>query len=854
MSTFRIFAISFGSFLISAESFAQSFPFVIPGDDGSPSATDRSELLTDGIPDEFVSVKEGHFFVAEKRIRFWGVNLCFGANLPTHDEADRLAPHFAKLGINAVRFHHMDKQDAPNGILSPVNEDGVRNLDPDMVDRLDYFLAQLHDNGIYANLNMHVSRTLSEAEGYPSVDGVPWWAGSNKWVMYYDQDVQQEVKRYCRDLLTHKNPYRDHKRRVDDPGLALVEMLNENYFSEKGYDLYRQMPKRFQTSLIQRWNQWLLKKHGDESKMLAAWKDGQPQLGKFVIPAVSWKEAAADWVISQPAAGIKTTFGTPFPQQGSAVRLEPGAVTEQDYEQQLRYHGITLEKGQPLTLSYWVRADETRQYRSEISSSAGGEWRELGLFETLTATPSWQKVQRIILPTESLEAEANLSFTFGGDATAIEFAAVSLQAGSAAGNLAAGQSLSNNSIGIPEGGWPAQAHQDMKQFMVDTEVEWTAELKAYLKQLGVKVPVTASQVNYHNQRVHDEVNDFVDLHNYWHHPLFPSGANWSPDRWTVGNEPMEAQPARSSWPANSLLMRTGWRNSGKPMTLSEWNYPEPSPYSSGCIPMAAMLACLQDWDAVFFFDYDAFSRGNIEDPFFRNYSANFFSFNGQPVKLAIFSQCANLFLRGDLAALKRELVSHPDAPIDGRMALQAKLGVSSSAPSAEVQPSDYAQLTTADRSVEWSANGSDEGHVQLRTEATKGFWGTIANKTADLNGVLFNAGDITPNYGTVLLSSADGLNTTISKSMVLLVAANSQNQDTVWNQERNSVGTSWGHGPTIVTSFQLTVTVPGDRSTKCYALDGEGQKTVEVPTKIVGSNVVIEVGPKYETLWYQITR
>ena len=51
--------------------------------------------------------------------------------------------------------------------------------------------------------------------------GAPWWAGSNKWVMYYDKSVQEKLKEYCRNLLTHKNPYRDHLRRVDDPGIAI---------------------------------------------------------------------------------------------------------------------------------------------------------------------------------------------------------------------------------------------------------------------------------------------------------------------------------------------------------------------------------------------------------------------------------------------------------------------------------------------------------------------------------------------------------------------------------------------------------------------------------------------------------
>lgn len=852
MSTFRILVMLFVGVLAVPESLAQSFPFAISGDDGSPSVTDRSVLLKDGIPQDFVSIKDGHFAVADQRVRFWGVNLCFGANFPTHDEADKLAPHFAKLGINAVRFHHMDMQDAPNGIWAPVDDEGVRKLHPEMVDRLDYFLARLHENGIYANLNLHVSRTLSEAEGYPSVDGVPWWAGSNKWVMYYDRDVQAELKRYCRDLLAHPNPYRNHLKRVDDPGIAIVEMLNENYFSEQGYDLYRQMPEQFQQSLIVRWNEWLLAKYASESEMLKQWKNAQPQLADFQISKAAWSTGVDGWVVSEPPAGIKTTFGNQSPGPGQAIRLAPGATTEQDHEQQLRYHGLTVEKGKPLTLTYWVRSDGPRKYRAEISSSAGGEWRALGLFETLTATPEWQKIERVIIPGESLAAKANFSFTFGSDTTPIEFAAVTLQQGSAARELPKGQSLAARSIGIPEGGWPVQAHQDMKLFMIDTEVQWTLELKNFLKDLGVKVPITASQVNYHNQRVHDEVNDFVDLHNYWHHPMFPSGANWSPDRWTVGNEPMEAQPIRSSWPANSLLMRTGWRNTGKPMTLSEWNYPEPSPYSAGCVPMAAMLASLQDWDAIYFFDYDAFSRNQDSSPFFRNQTTNFFSFNGQPVKLATFSQCANLFLRGDLEPLVDEITSHPDAPIDGRLALTAKLGVSSSASTITRDLPEATNLATPDGSVKWTSNGKDQGQIQVDTPASKGLWGTIANTNVMIGDIRLETGNIQPNYGIVLLSSTDGARTGENGSSILLVASHTENQNMGWNEDRTSVGQNWGTGPSQVTSFNVTLTMPASTTVRCYALDGQGQRVKEVPVSIEGGKTNIEVGPEYHTLWYEI--
>src|SRR5689334_981138 len=55
-----------------------------------------------------VIVKGGHFFTGDKRIRFWGVNICFSGAFPTHEQADATARRLAHFGINCVRFHHMD--------------------------------------------------------------------------------------------------------------------------------------------------------------------------------------------------------------------------------------------------------------------------------------------------------------------------------------------------------------------------------------------------------------------------------------------------------------------------------------------------------------------------------------------------------------------------------------------------------------------------------------------------------------------------------------------------------------------------------------------------------------------------
>src|SRR5262249_1713805 len=134
---------------------APLFPFVLPWDDAAPGVTDVSGLLEKPAGKHgFVSVKDGHLYAGENRIRFFGVNLAFGANFPAHEDAEKIAARVAKFGINCVRFHHMDTQDAPSGLLQA----DKKTIDPGQIDKLDYFIAELKKHGIYADLNLHVGR------------------------------------------------------------------------------------------------------------------------------------------------------------------------------------------------------------------------------------------------------------------------------------------------------------------------------------------------------------------------------------------------------------------------------------------------------------------------------------------------------------------------------------------------------------------------------------------------------------------------------------------------------------------------------------------------------------------------
>lgn len=138
------------------------FDFVIPDTDSLSNDIDMSFLNESAAgASGFVTVKNGHFIDGKGgRIRFFGTNLTFGSCFPDRKTAVKIAARLRKLGMNVVRFHHMDNQSAPNGIW----DQDRKNLDPGQLEKLDWLIYQLRIHGIYTNINTHVSYT------YPGMD------------------------------------------------------------------------------------------------------------------------------------------------------------------------------------------------------------------------------------------------------------------------------------------------------------------------------------------------------------------------------------------------------------------------------------------------------------------------------------------------------------------------------------------------------------------------------------------------------------------------------------------------------------------------------------------------------------
>src|SRR5580704_10949990 len=133
----------------------------------------------------FVQSVDGHLSLDGHRFRMWGVNITGwtkgSALLPPKKEAEIFASELARLGVNCVRFQFLDLPDkqqlragvpttyTPAGLIDDTRDD-TRVMNPEQLDRMDYFIAQLKANGIYIDFNLNVGRVYKKGDGVTGYD------------------------------------------------------------------------------------------------------------------------------------------------------------------------------------------------------------------------------------------------------------------------------------------------------------------------------------------------------------------------------------------------------------------------------------------------------------------------------------------------------------------------------------------------------------------------------------------------------------------------------------------------------------------------------------------------------------
>jgi len=216
------------------------------GLDTEKTATDLAALNPEPAGAHgFTRIEAGHFADERgTRQRFFGVNLSGAAGLPDHPKADRLARYLRKLGFNAVRLHALD---GPGGIVST----GGRELDVNALDRLDYLVSALKQQGLSFVLELHAVRP------YAALDAGARARFSRGQVLdRFDPTLLADQKAFARLLLTHNNPFLGSSY-ASEPALLYLELNDEDTLLPSSGGSPDDAPESNRAALQQLYPAWL---------------------------------------------------------------------------------------------------------------------------------------------------------------------------------------------------------------------------------------------------------------------------------------------------------------------------------------------------------------------------------------------------------------------------------------------------------------------------------------------------------------------------------------------------------------------------------------------------------------------
>ncbi len=159
--------------------------------------------------------------------RFWGTNLqAYALFSGSDDQIKRQAKRIAALGFNLVRIHHHDSRWVdPNVFGSAGNRTGL--LNPEMLDRLDRWIAEFKKQGVYVWLDLHVGREFLRAEAGPAAEELARQGGQAKGFNFVNPRLERLMNQFALDYLSHRNRYTGMTY-ADDPAIAFVLVTNEN--------------------------------------------------------------------------------------------------------------------------------------------------------------------------------------------------------------------------------------------------------------------------------------------------------------------------------------------------------------------------------------------------------------------------------------------------------------------------------------------------------------------------------------------------------------------------------------------------------------------------------------------------
>ncbi len=170
--------------------------------------------------------------------QFWGANITADTLFETSKTNIEIqAKRLSAMGFNLVRLHHHDSAWVNPNIFGPRDPKDTQHLNEVSLDKLDFWIASLKNQGIYIWLDLHVQRYLKAGDNISYFDEIDkkqkrkkrreYGGVDLKGYNYVNPTIKDAMKRFNRSYVTHVNPYTELAYK-DDPAIMAMLITNEN--------------------------------------------------------------------------------------------------------------------------------------------------------------------------------------------------------------------------------------------------------------------------------------------------------------------------------------------------------------------------------------------------------------------------------------------------------------------------------------------------------------------------------------------------------------------------------------------------------------------------------------------------
>jgi hypothetical protein len=319
------------------------------------------------------------------------------------------------------------------------------------------------------------------------------------------------------------------------------------------------------------------------------------------------------------------------------------------------------------------------------------------------------------------------------------------------------------------------------------------------------------------------------------------------------------------------------RVAGKPHAVTEYNHAAPNTFGSEGFLLLAAYGALQDWDAIYAYCY-AHTRTGTSGWDSQKING-FFDIDQHPTKMAAWVAAVAMFLRGDVHPARGEvqaslpgqtevdllrtasawsLVDAASAGLARETPLMQRVAVSFDPFQTRKFAFPRPRYESDTSELAWDVGEEKRGVVTINAAATKGVIGYGGGRKFQLGDVVIEpGGSLQDGWSTVTVTTMtnDLPGGTAVRGYLIITTGLAENSAMSWkNAEKNSVGRDWGTAPSLVEGVSARVSLPRLRSSavEAWALDGRGQRTQPVPITVTDQKIVLNVGPSWKTLWYEV--